>query len=72
MFTFDNCAEVSGKHKSCKFQTWYTRMHIGCPLQLVAGMHGPAALGYGDLLFGLLCCWPIDDFVQALESSLCL
>jgi hypothetical protein len=38
------------------------------PLQLVAGVHGPAALGYGDLLFGVLCCWPKDAFVQALDS----
>jgi hypothetical protein len=35
---------------------------------MVPGMHVPAALGYGDLLFGLLCCWPTDAFVQVLDS----
>jgi hypothetical protein len=65
MFTFDECAEVSSiSHASFKHGTRAHRL----PLQLVAGMHGPAALGYGDLLFGLLCCWPKDAFVQALDS----
>jgi hypothetical protein len=31
-------------------------------------LHGPAVLGYGDLSFGLLSCWPKDAFVQALDS----